>query len=446
MKPKTKIHFEVLKLKEKLPQITEEQITWAQSKLFKYYAYKTKYKAVCFECGYAWQSNTNLIWSITGEECPKCDKTLHLRESKSWSVHEEDYLEIITTCNWFQVIRMFHMDHYCKKGYEASYGCVEVYQSWVSPQGKMVMLGLNTNAMSSWQTGRIIWSWGSMMEIRRESDKYLINDAVSYPKRKYIPQVKRNGFSGKFYKYNKAYFFSLLLRYSSFETLLKTGQTEMLQYFSTQMLTNTSTQGTYIDLYWPQIKICIRNKYFIKDPRMWFDQINLLRYFNKDIFSPKYICPYNLLADHQSLIKKKQDILDAEELEKKAQKIDKENEMYKKLKSKYFGINFTNGVINIIALDHVREFFYEGKALHHCVFQNEYYKKEDTLILSARKGEERLETMEISLRDYALLQIHGNFHKNSAYHKDIVNLLNKNIDQIKEIKKSHKPAKKKVLI
>lgn len=443
MKPRTKVHFEVLELKKNLPKITEEHIAWAQSKLFKFYAYKTKYKAVCFECGYAWQEDTTEDISFMEIICPSCKRQLKVTESRSWSVEERDYFEVVTTCRGFQVIRMFHLDHYCKKGYEAHYSCVEVYQHWISPKGKFVILGLNTNAMSSWQTGRVIWSWGSMMEIRSENDKYFLNEGVTYPKKKFIPEIKRNGFKGKYYKYNKGYFFSLLLKFSTFETLLKSGQTELLQVFGREINRyDNNAKGTYMEKYWPQIKICIRNNYFVKQPEIWFDQISLLEYFHRDIYSPKYICPYNLHAEHQSLIKKKQDILDKEELEKKAQKIDKENKVYQKIKANYFGINFTDGNINIIVLDHVREFYYEGKALHHCVFQNEYYKKEDTLILSARKGEERLETIEVSLKDYAILQIHGNFHKNSTYHKDIVNLLNSNIDQIRKVRK---PAKKKII-
>lgn len=445
MKPRTKIHFEVLSLKNKLPKLTDEHIAWAQKKLFKFYAYKTKHKAVCFECGHTWQEDTTEDITFMEIICPSCKKQLKVTESKSWSVNEKDYFDIVTTCGRFQVIRMFHLHHYCKKGYEANYGCVEVYQHWISPEGKMVILGMQANAMSSWQTGHVCWSWGTPMEIRSENERYFQNEQVTYPKKKYIPDVKRNGFKGKFYKYNKGYFFSLLLKYPAFETLLKAGQIEMLQVFEERSWSDGNPNLTNVDKFWPQIRICIRNKYFIKQPGIWFDQIGLLKYFRKDIYSPKYICPYNLHSDHQSLIKKKQDILDAEELERKAQRIEKENAIYQKVKSKYFGINFTNGIISVVTLDHVREFFYEGKTLHHCVFANEYYKKNDTLILSARKGEERLETIEISLKNYAILQIHGNFHKDSVYHKDIINLINSNIDEIKKLNSTRKSAKTKTL-
>ena len=57
MKPKTKIHFEILKLHNKLPKITETQVKWAYKQCFKLYVWKTKHKAVCFECGFNNRSN-----------------------------------------------------------------------------------------------------------------------------------------------------------------------------------------------------------------------------------------------------------------------------------------------------------------------------------------------------------------------------------------------------
>ena len=48
-------------------------------------------------------------------------------------------------------------------------------------------------------------------------------------------------------------------------------------------------------------------------------------------------------------------------------------------------------------LESVQEYLEEGKALHHCVFTNEYYLKEQSLILSARIDGKRIETIEVSL-------------------------------------------------
>ena len=147
MKPRTKIHHAIIALRNKLPKTTKEHKTWAYKKLFKFWAYKTKHKAVCFECGHTWQMESNLISKLFPFECPSCGKKLEMAEGKSWKHEEIDHFQIMTTCGEFQVIRMFCVNHYCKKGYKASYSCLEIYQHWISPKGKLVILAIGSNPM-----------------------------------------------------------------------------------------------------------------------------------------------------------------------------------------------------------------------------------------------------------------------------------------------------------
>lgn len=48
-------------------------------------------------------------------------------------------------------------------------------------------------------------------------------------------------------------------------------------------------------------------------------------------------------------------------------------------------------------LESLSDFYKEGKLLHHCVFSNAYYKREDSLIMSATVDGRRMETVEFSL-------------------------------------------------
>jgi hypothetical protein len=424
MKPRTKIHHEVIALRNKLPKITKEHKIWAYQKLFKFWAYKTKHKAVCFECGYAWQMETNLISKLFPFACPKCKKELEMADGKSWRHEEIDHFQILTTCGGFQVIRMFCISHYCKKGYKASYSCLEIYQHWISPKGKLVILALNSNPMGGWRSGHTCWCWGSPMEIRGEHDRFFINNVSVYPKKIILSNIKRNGFRGNFYKFNPAYFFSLILTFPVCETLLKSGQIEMLKSFD--------LQKEYIKTFWQSIKICIRNNYIITKPDIWFDHLRNLVHFRKDIHNAKYICPADLIREHQILNDRKQAIKDREEFAELEQEIEKANILYQKTKSKFFGINLTNGEISVIVLDNVKEFYLEGKAMHHCVFTNGYYKYNDTLIMSARKGKERLETLQVSLQKFSIMQSRGACNQDSKYHKDIVKLVSENMEVIKK--------------
>ena len=104
-----------------------------------------------------------------------------------------------------------------------------------------------------------------------------------------------------------------------------------------------------------------------------------------------------------------------------------ENEKrFKELKSKFFGICFTDGTIQVHVLESVQEHLEEGVSMHHCVFSNAYYLKEDSLILSATIEGKRIETIEVSLQTLEVVQSRGVCNKNTAYHEQIVSLVNAN--------------------
>ena len=60
------------------------------------------------------------------------------------------------------------------------------------------------------------------------------------------------------------------------------------------------------------------------------------------------------------------------------------------------------------------------------MFSNEYYLKEDSLILSATIEGKRIETIEVSLKTLKVVQSRGVCNKNTEYHEQIVNLVNAN--------------------
>lgn len=81
-------------------------------------------------------------------------------------------------------------------------------------------------------------------------------------------------------------------------------------------------------------------------------------------------------------------------------------------------------------LESVQEYLEEGVSMHHCVFSNEYYLKEDTLILSATIEGKRIEMIEVSLETMKGIQCRGLQNKNTEYHDCIIDLVNRNIHQI----------------
>ena len=103
-----------------------------------------------------------------------------------------------------------------------------------------------------------------------------------------------------------------------------------------------------------------------------------------------------------------------------------DEERFKELKSKFFGIRFTDGAIQVHVLESVQEHLEEGVSMHHCVFDNAYYLKENSLILSATIEGKRIETIEVNLDTLKVVQSRGVCNQNTEYHDQIVNLVNAN--------------------
>ena len=213
-----------------------------------------------------------------------------------------------------------------------------------------------------------------------------------------------------------------LLTDSRAETLLKGGRTADLRHFL------TNPHG--IDQYWATYKITLRNHYDIIDIALWCDYVDMLCRLGKDIHSPKYVCPENLQEAHDTAQRKLQTKQDKEAETRRRQQAIENEERFQALKAPFFGIAFTDGVIQVKVLESLQEYLEEGKALHHCVFTNEYYLKKQSLILLARIDGKRIETIEVFLETMKVIQCRGLQNKNTEYHDRIIDLVNRNIRQI----------------
>ena len=417
MKPKNKFQKQVFELSKKLPMITEAQYNWAVKHCFDRYARRTKGGLIyCLECGEKWKSKQTLIDSICGCTCPNCRKELKIYDSLKQNFTESQYFCIISTCENMQVFRYFFLTATLKVGRQAHYECREVVQRWIAPNGKSATISLLRKMSTMYYD---LWNFNSNLEIRKENDCHNITPAQYYPRSKFIPEIIRGGFKNEYNRHISFTLFRTLLSDSRAETLLKAGQTEVLKYFA-------GKQFHYISGYWSSIKICIRNGYNIKNASDWKDYIDLLHFFRKDLHNAKYVCPADLTAEHDRYVKKKREYQERESRKEAREQALTDEARFKKMKSRFFGIRFDDGVIRIRVLESVKEIMQEGDILHHCVFANEYHLKPDSLILSACIGEKRIETIEFSLSEMRVVQSRGLQNKNSEYHERIVNLVNEN--------------------
>lgn len=423
MKPKNKFQQHVLELSKRLPKITEPQQRWAYKHCFDHIGRRNaKGTITCLECGHSWQDdNSPLSDAVLGCKCPRCTTRLEIKATRKRVFKEIEYFGIITTCDGFQVIRYFHISVYRKAGEQAHYTCSEVSQRWLSPNGKEAIVA-RLRGMSIMYYD--LWDFGSGLEIRPYHRAHDINPAEFYPRQRVISEINRNGFCGEYHGIHPLELFRSILTSSKAETMLKAGQCELLKYFVHRDFRN-------IDTYWNSIRICIRNGYTIEDGSMWCDYITQLHFFGKDTNSPKYVCPDNLHQQHDLYMKKRRAYNEREELGRKRQKARENEAKFKELKGKFFGIAFTDGIIQVRVLESVDEYMEEGRAMHHCVFDGSYFLRPESLVLSATIDGNRVETVEISLKTLKVVQSRGVCNQNTEHHDRIVKLVKKNMKQIR---------------
>ena len=428
MKPRTRFQNSVLLLKKQLPPISEKQVKWAYEHCLGHYGKVMKKWTVCLDCGYTWKDcQPPLLTKLDGCICPQCGRKLTIDNTRKRVFKDSAYFGITTTYKQHQLFRLFFLESRVQYNKKPQYSCNEVVQRWIAKDGKNVTLSVPRAANLMYYD---IWRWWEEMEIRQSSHiAYSILPYKTYPAVKYLAEIKRNGFRGNFYGLNPFHFFSLILENNLAETLLKCGEIEWFKF--------TYNNPRAVSKCWAAIKIALRHKYEIKDKHLWIDYIELLLYFNKDIRNPKIIFPEKLHDEHDRLVRKKRQLQEMQKLAKKKEEAIKNEEPYKRSKGKYLGIEFSDGQIQIGVLQSVQDFIEEGDIMQHCVFTNEYFAKQDSLILSARMDARRLETIEVSLRNYSVVQSRGKRNVNTEFHERIVKLVESNMNLIKKYSRAN---------
>ena len=414
MKPRTRIQKEVVASSKQLPSATEKQQKYAISHCLEHIGRKLKSGAVtCLECGHTWtDKEASGICS-----CPHCGTKLQIRETRQRTFSQSEYFGIMTTCNGFQVLRYFFVSAKYKVGQKAEYFFSEVVQRWIDSKGKQVTIArLRLNSIMYYD----VWNFSSPLEVRaREIRAYKIYPSAYYPTCKVLPEIRQRGFKGNLYNLHPLDLFIPLLTSSKMETIFKSGQHNLFRHLA---MTNQSKADTL----WASVKIAIRNGYNIKDASLWCDHIGLLAHFGKDLHNAKYVCPTDLKAEHDHYMRKKREQQEMERIRQQRIKALEDEGRFKALKGKFFGIQFTDGEIQVRVLESVEEHLLEGTLMHHCVYDCNYHLREDSLILSATIGGKRIETIEINLKTLEVVQSRGVCNQNTEYHKRIIRLVNKN--------------------
>ena len=419
MKPRNKFEKAVMALSTKLCPITKAQRQWAFRECIDHFAFRLpKGRTTCMDCGYSW----TLEQPIDTCTCPQCRASLQVKTTRARKLQQKHYFTLLTTCGKYQVLRMFLLVVGMEKGCRAQSSVIEIGHYWWNDAGRQAIVAIQRTF------GHYIdsFSFYSPMAIRNDSEAYrYVASFQIYPKLKVTNTLYRNGFNGEFHGIAPTRLIPALLTDSRAETMMKAGRYKDLRHFL--------SRGKGLDNYWNSYKLTLRHHYIISDIALWCDYVDMLKRLGKDIHNPKYICPSDLRGKHNKREAELRRQREREAMERKREKAMADEERFRELKSKFFGIRFTDGTIQVHVLESVQEYIDEGAELHHCLFSNEYYLKENSLILSATIEGKRIETIEVSLDTLQVIQSRGVCNQNTPYHEQIVSLVNAHSQLIREV-------------
>lgn len=479
-----KTQKEIEELAKRLPRLTDEQKEWAR-KHFNYFHLirqgATEIRCPDCKCivpidysdstkGSKWCDSDRTI------TCPHCGATIQVRtypsntdRLPSRNPKQEDFFQVMTTIGDWQVTRQFYMRRYCyvrKENTDWEYW--EVCQAWNNPKfpktffrafPKICMSSYHFNPYKLWdwtckwdnEKGRYIYTQPVPCEMipRRVggSNYFETNSLAPHPKINRLFRMR--GITAKTLKSvhkNAMWLFEAVSeknRKPMYETWLKS---EDFALFN--RVTDTYYRDE-ADAFFSAWKICKRNGYdYKKNLTEWIDTIHLLFKRKLDWRNPKNVCPADLHGLHNHLVEleqrdeeRRQERLrrqrdewnrqQAEIAMKDRKKTEKE---YIKAHKKFFDLTIPTDHFTLVVLKSIDDFEQEGKQMHHCVFNGGYYRRNRSLILSARDDENKpVETIEVSLDTYKILQCYGPHDNFTPFHKEIYDAMMKNMWQVMDI-------------
>lgn len=427
MQPRTKIQHRIVALSDRIHLLTTSQKEFGHRIIdtFVVRSHKTWH---CLDCTHSWKQDR------TPRKCPGCNQKLVPIKKNAVHFSEMDYFSILETSDEFQVVRVIAVVKHMKKKQEPRYLVSEVMQHFIDPQGNVTVMARQVNGQSYYNDQ---WIYSTSLSVQSKyyhhNSRFAVPSVKIYPDRKVTPLLRQRGLKGSLNRVSPTVIAIALLKGNvQAETLLKTRQMSALSY---QLGNNYS-----LTRYWSSIRICIRNHYIIKDYGMWKDYLDLLQHFRKDLHSPKYVCPKNLKLAHDRLVRKKREIQRKEREDKLRAKIAKSQAKYEEMKKHFFGLQFKDNELVVKVLETVSDFMKEGDTLNHCVFTNEYYSKKDSLVLSARIRGKIIETIEVNLKTMKFEQARGKGNKATEHNARIIDLVTRNLKQIRQLHEQSKSA------
>ena len=448
MKPRSGIERMFIGYAEELPPPRGAVVKWAYKHCFEPVALWWKHRGKnnqeiwCQCCGHREPCDGWLVMASEVWICPECGAKCEVKDFKTGMKNTAALVSTIEVFKGVQVVRTFEASR-CNynDGGKTRYGITELYQIWMLENGREIITSIGYDRACNY----FHWHFGSPYSIGRHSyggggyyyyeDVYDIRDNYIYPRMSVALYLKEKRIDEKYIKndvlgrndISPTRHISAICKNKCYETMVKIGLKDL--FFS------IVKQGKFPDRYWPSIKICSRHGYAIKKPDIWLDHIDDLIYLGLDTHSPHYVCPENLTEMHSIINARAAKKRAKEREEKELAKLKKEKDKFIEMRSRFFGLSFPGPNVTIVCIKSVDEVAEEGRALHHCVFANGYYKKPESLLLSARDNNSKrpVETIELDLKSFQILQSRGSCNHDSPFHSEILSLIESNIQEVRKL-------------
>ena len=455
MKPRSKIERQFVEWAGLLPPLDARRRDWARG-LFPaealYHSRRGNHcEFHCMCCGAVvptlgkWNLQEDPTW--TCEECGTECKVLNQSGEYAYqrtAPTTSRYVTLSTVYRDTQVFRTFEVYRWNGRTIGADgrpAGCptefmyFEVWQNWILPDGREVITHRPYHRSYNSFSWDHCGEWGIGRHNAHCSGYYGFDDVFDisgnwyFPGTAFTPLLRRNGMRARLLRIgglNAAALSSAVLRDNLMEELVKSGQERLAAWL-------LDHRGTHLQDIIHAVRICNRNGYRIKDPGLWTDYLDDLTFLGWDTHNAHYVCPASLRKAHARTTRLREREEERRREAERLAEIAKWEPRYAVAKAPFLGIVLSDGDITLTVIPTVAEVREEGKAMHHCVFAQNYWKKPDTVLLSARdeKGG-RIETVEIGLDPYRVRQSRGLLNKATPMHKRIVALCEANMDTFRK--------------
>ncbi|MBR1447845.1 MAG: PcfJ domain-containing protein [Prevotella sp.] len=335
------------------------------------------------------------------------------------------YYLVMERCHEWQVIRYYYISRM---------RLFEFMQVWINADGEQVVRAKRRHMrVDGWveDSDMRIWKQKPYIEYSYLGGIWRLG-WTACKIRSLLPELKKRGLRTSTHCINPAKICKALLTNNRLETLFKVRQYRLVHEFM---------HGYYTldDSMWQSVRVALRHGYHWDDHQefdTWYRMIHDLRFLGLDTNNPHYICPANLMDAHQHWMDKRNERVELERIAEEMKQAEAFEPTFRKYREQFFDMMFAKGKVSIQIIPTAMGIKEEGEAMHHCV--GGYYNRLNSLILSAKVDGKRMETIEVDLTDYRIVQSRGLQNKQTNYHNQIVHLMKQGLPEIRKRNEEHK--------